>query len=31
VLTVKIPVAAQAKPRKITINDTASEQKQLNA
>jgi len=31
VLTVKIPVAAQAKPRKISIGGTASEPKQIDA
>ncbi|HEY0618933.1 MAG TPA: Hsp20/alpha crystallin family protein [Kribbella sp.] len=31
VLTVRIPVAAQAKPRKIAINDTASELQQIDA
>jgi HSP20 family protein len=31
VLTVRIPVAAQAKPRKITINSPASEPQQIDA
>jgi HSP20 family protein len=31
VLTVRIPVAAQAKPRKLAINDTASELQQIDA
>ncbi|MEU4295492.1 Hsp20 family protein [Kribbella sp. NPDC026596] len=31
VLTVKIPVAAQAKPRKTSISGGASEPRQINA